>query len=196
METRTVHIPTIFSKMEPLCNTLKHIITNDIPCYAIDIVTVYENNSVITDDMLSLRLGLIPIKLDPRVDIKELEFSIDVEYDKNKSDNGMHIIYSNDITLTNVIPGLAPVTDIIQQNIPISVLCPGQKLQITATAIVSTGYEHAKWSTVCAPFFDKRDNKYYLKIEPVGSRSSQSIYNESIDILLKQIQNVIVNIRV
>jgi DNA-directed RNA polymerase alpha subunit len=184
-----------FCKMEPFCNTLKHIITNDISCYAIDIVTVYKNDSVITCDMLSHRLGLIPIILKPDTNIPSIEFGLDITYDAKKSNNGSQIVYSDDIVMKNILlNGVS--SEIITKGIPISILTPGQTIHIDMLATVSTGYEHAKWSTVCAPSFYKSDtNTYIIKIEPIGSRTAVDIYDEAVGILLSQLDNVLLSIR-
>ena len=48
-----------------LANALRRIIISEIPTMAIESVTFYENSSILDDEFLALRLGLIPIKTDP-----------------------------------------------------------------------------------------------------------------------------------
>jgi DNA-directed RNA polymerases I and III subunit RPAC1 len=45
----------------PLANALRRILISEIPTIAIDIVNLYQNTSVIPDEVLCHRLGLIPI---------------------------------------------------------------------------------------------------------------------------------------
>ena len=45
----------------PLANSLRRILISEIPTMAIEIVNVYQNTSVIPDEVLCHRLGLIPI---------------------------------------------------------------------------------------------------------------------------------------
>jgi len=48
-------------------NTLRRIMISDIPSMAIEKVFIYNNTSIIQDEILSHRLGLIPLKADPRL---------------------------------------------------------------------------------------------------------------------------------
>lgn len=51
----------------PLANALRRILLAEVPTMAIETVYIYENTSIIQDEILSHRLGLIPIKADPRL---------------------------------------------------------------------------------------------------------------------------------
>ncbi|TNJ28931.1 DNA-directed RNA polymerase subunit D [Giardia muris] len=50
-----------------IANTIRRIILDDVPTMAIDTVVMYENTSIIPDEVLSHRLGLVPINVDPRL---------------------------------------------------------------------------------------------------------------------------------
>lgn len=50
-----------------LANTFRRIILSDVPTMAIEKVHIYNNTSIIQDEVLSHRLGLIPLKADPRL---------------------------------------------------------------------------------------------------------------------------------
>lgn len=49
----------------PLANALRRIILDEVPTIAIDKVVIYQNTSVMPDEVLAHRLGLIPIRADP-----------------------------------------------------------------------------------------------------------------------------------
>ena len=49
----------------PLANSLRRIIISEVPTMAIEKVTIYQNTSIIADEVLAHRLGLIPILADP-----------------------------------------------------------------------------------------------------------------------------------
>lgn len=51
----------------PLANALRRIIIAEIPTMAIEKVNLWQNTSVIPDENLAHRLGLIPINADPRL---------------------------------------------------------------------------------------------------------------------------------
>jgi hypothetical protein len=51
----------------PIANALRRIMIAEVPTMAIEKVLLYQNTSVIQDEVLSHRLGLIPIQADPRM---------------------------------------------------------------------------------------------------------------------------------
>jgi DNA-directed RNA polymerase I and III subunit RPAC1 len=51
----------------PLANALRRIMIEEIPTMAIDKVDMWQNTSIIPDENLAHRMGLIPIKADPRL---------------------------------------------------------------------------------------------------------------------------------
>lgn len=48
-----------------LANGLRRIIISEIPTMAFHKVLLYQNTSVIPDELLVHRLGLLPLKIDP-----------------------------------------------------------------------------------------------------------------------------------
>ena len=66
----------------PLANALRRILISEIPTIAIDIVNLYQNTSVIPDEVLCHRLGLIPIL----ANANDFEYKKDhEEYNENNS---------------------------------------------------------------------------------------------------------------
>ncbi|KAJ6237527.1 DNA-directed RNA polymerases i and iii subunit rpac1 [Anaeramoeba flamelloides] len=50
----------------PLANAFRRILLSDIPTIAIETISIKNNTSVIQDEVLAHRLGLIPINVDPK----------------------------------------------------------------------------------------------------------------------------------
>lgn len=50
-----------------LANAFRRLMLSDVPSMAIEKVHIYNNTSVIQDEVLAHRLGLIPLKADPRL---------------------------------------------------------------------------------------------------------------------------------
>lgn len=133
-------------------NALRRIILTEVPTMAIDEVIIVENSSVLHDEILALRLGLIPLKTDldsynlPEECTCKSEFGcnlcrttlmLDVEANEN-----VRTVYSSDLVPEN--PDVAPVND----KIPIVKLAPGQKIRLEAYARLGKGKVHAKWQPV------------------------------------------------
>lgn len=72
-----------------VANALRRILLAEVPTVAIETVYIQENTSILQDEVLSHRLGLVPIKADPRLfddftpedeatDLNTLVFKLDV----------------------------------------------------------------------------------------------------------------------
>ena len=50
----------------PFANALRRILLAEVPTMAIEKVLMYQNTTLIQDEVFCQRLGMIPIKADPR----------------------------------------------------------------------------------------------------------------------------------
>jgi hypothetical protein len=50
----------------PIANALRRVLLAEVPMMAIETVYVHNNTGIVQDEVLSHRMGLIPIKVDPR----------------------------------------------------------------------------------------------------------------------------------
>ncbi len=145
-------------------NTLRRLVLAEVPCMAIDEVVVIENSSVLQDEFIAHRLGLIPLKtsLDDYnlpeecpcksefgCNLCRVTLTLDAE-----ANEGTRTIYSGELVSEN--PDIVPVKD----NIPIIKLTKGQKLKLEAYARLGRGKKHAKWQPVSMCAY-----KYFPKIE-------------------------------
>lgn len=51
----------------PLANALRRIMIAEIPTMAIEKVEMWQNTSILPDENLAHRMGLVPIAVDPRI---------------------------------------------------------------------------------------------------------------------------------
>ncbi|AFZ80589.1 DNA-directed RNA polymerase II, putative [Theileria equi strain WA] len=150
-------------------NAIRRIILSEIPALAIEIVTVLENTSVLHDEYISHRLGLLPIDstLASEFEFREkcqcsdkcakctVDYTLDVSCDDADSKVVTHFdiiadeaeINSND---ERKIPMPIPRADISNFNgatdgIPIVKLKRGQSISMKLTATKGLGKFHAKW---------------------------------------------------
>jgi len=133
-------------------NTLRRIIMEEVPTLAIDEVNFTENSSALYDEMIALRLGLIPLKTD-------LRSYIFTEEAKNESDpraflnfklkaKGPVTVYASNLQSQD--PKIGPV----YKKMIIVKLPKDQKLELEATARLGKGKEHMKFSPGLAHFYN------------------------------------------
>ena len=134
-------------------NSLRRIMLSELPKLAVDDVVIYDNTSALFDEIISHRLGLIPIP----TDLSLLTFkdkcvckgkgcpNCTVRYTLSKEGEGM--IYSGD---------LQPAEKswaITEPNIPIVELFGEQRLILEVEAVLGLGKNHAKWQAVQSPSY-------------------------------------------
>lgn len=113
-------------------NGIRRSMVADVPTFSVDTVRFIENSSVMFDEQIGLRLGLVPLKT-PAGEFElgdEVTLSLDVE--------GPETAYSGDIVTSDDL--VEPADD----NIPIIDLKDGQRLEFEADAVLDVGREHAK----------------------------------------------------
>jgi DNA-directed RNA polymerase subunit D len=147
----------------PLMNALRRIVLAEVPAMAIDEVVMIENSSILQDEMIAHRFGLVPLKTDldnyslPEDCECKSEFGCGncrVTLTLNaESNEGTRAVYSGELVSEN--PLVVPVTE----KIPLVKLAKGQKLKLEAYAKLGKGKVHAKWQPVCLSAY-----KYYPKI--------------------------------
>ena len=68
-------------------NAIRRILISDVPSMAIEKVFIYNNTSIVQDEILSHRLGLIPLKADPRLfEMKAVPFDPAVDSSRKSED--------------------------------------------------------------------------------------------------------------
>ena len=164
-------------------NALRRICLNGVPIYAIDTVDMMANSSVMADEGIAHRLGLIPLKT---------ELSA-VEQD-NESDKVMFTLDSGETTETRTVlsgelKSLDDVIKPISDDIPIVTLAPGQTLKLEAYARLGRGTEHAKWNSANVSILKETDNddERILTVETTGSLEPQYIILSSVEELSKRL---------
>ena len=113
-------------------NGIRRAMLADVPTMAIDTVRFIENSSVMFDEQLALRLGLVPLTTPPEGEFVEddtVTLSIDVE--------GPATAYSGDLESSDELVQPA------DENVPIIELKEGQRLEAEADAVLDYGKDHA-----------------------------------------------------
>jgi len=133
-------------------NGIRRACMSEVPVLAIDEISIYDNTSVLFDEQISLRLGLIPLQAE---DLDQFSRPEECQcggagcpgcrIDFMLSAEGPGTVYSKDIQFTD--PSIKPTFD----KIPIVILGEGEKLVIEGFATRRVGKDHAKWQsgTLC-----------------------------------------------
>ncbi len=158
-------------------NALRRICLNGVPIYAVESVDVLENSSVLADEGVAHRVGLIPLKTD-----------LEASKDGNESDKIMLTLDSgvSDETRTILSGDLKSQDDSIiptSNDIPIVTLAPGQSLKIEAYARLGKGTEHAKWNSanIATLTESEKDDERVLTVESTGALDPKHIILSSVE---------------
>jgi DNA-directed RNA polymerase subunit D len=111
-----------------LANAIRRSV-GEIPILAVDECDIYKNDSVLYDEIISHRVGLIPLKnqkMGPN-DVVEMKLKV-----KCKGED------------TEVLSG-SLVGDVVYPTMPLVLLGDGQELELVARARVGKGINHAKF---------------------------------------------------
>ncbi len=140
-------------------NSLRRLMISDVPVLAIDNIEVSENTSILFDEIIAHRLGLVPLKFDP----KKFNFSnecackgescpsCEVVFVLEKT--GPAIVYSGDLKSAN--KDVEP-TD---AKFVLAELLENQNLKLEARAKLGKGLQHARWQAANATY------GYYPELE-------------------------------
>lgn len=147
LEKSETRISFIISKIsETQLNTLRRSIINLVPTMAIEEVEMRKNSSVLYDEVIAHRLGLIALKTDIKsYNIPEFctckgEGCAKCQLELTLKVKGPKIVYAENFKSKD--PKVVPVYD----KTPIVKLAEGQELEVIGTAKLGFGKVHAKWS--------------------------------------------------
>jgi DNA-directed RNA polymerase subunit D len=176
---------------ESLANAIRRYV-NEIPVVAIDEVEISKNDSPLYDETMAHRLGLVPLKLERKLDEKSSMKGKFVA-------NGEGIIYSKEIKGSGF--------NVVYPEIPITHLSKDQEVEIILSVKLGKGSEHAKFSPGFIFYRDIEDedegtkiveeNKSFksnkglaVTIESFGQLSTKEIFESAIKQLKSGIQEV------
>jgi len=157
-------------------NAFRRILLAEIPTMAIEKVYVYNNTSVIQDEVLAHRLGLIPLKANPdkfkykenvedemtAEDTLEYELKIKCKLPKDASKEDKKAYIDSKVLSSHIewIPignqnETLKAEDVkpIHDDILINKLNPGQELNLRLYAVKGIGKDHAKFSPVATAYY-------------------------------------------
>jgi DNA-directed RNA polymerase subunit D len=133
-------------------NSLRRTMVAEVPMMVVEDIFYFDNSSLVPDEVLAHRVGLVPLKtnLESYVLPEECDCEAELGCPKCRAVLTMDVeagddtvtVYSGDLIPED--PSIAPVS----KRIPLAKLAPGQAIKFEAYAQLGQGKVHAKWSPV------------------------------------------------
>ncbi|MBC8487647.1 MAG: DNA-directed RNA polymerase subunit D [Bacteroidetes bacterium] len=174
-----------------LAGELRRIMISEIPTMAIEWVDFHKNDSVLWDEIIASRLGLIPLVHDTKFYNMKDGCKCDgkgcahCEVKLVLKKKGPCTAYSGDLKSSDKT--VKPIYD----KIPITELMENQELEFEATAQLGLGKEHAKWQGAVVGYdvSGKNNDKYTFVVESACGLSAKEIVNMSFGILQEKLKD-------
>lgn len=161
-----------------IANAFRRILLAEVPTMAVEKVFIYNNTSIVQDEILAQRLGLVPIRADPRLfeyrdagnqgeddeegsEIDTIKLQLKVKCTKNpraSKDTAdprelylNHMVYSKDmkwVPIGNQADVFPDAIRPVHGDILLAQLRPGHELDIVMHCVKGIGQDHAKFSPV------------------------------------------------
>ena len=168
-------------------NALRRICLNGVTVFAVDTVDIIENSSVLPDEGLAHRLGLIPLKTD--LSRFNEPSKCDCHSETGCSNCKVMLVLDSgdsDVTRTIFTSDLSSEDDSVKptaDNIPIVQLAPGQKIKLECYARLGRGTEHAKWNSanISTLTDTNKEGESTLTVESTGALEPEQIILAGVD---------------
>lgn len=169
LQAATGHVDFTLGNVDlAFANSLRRTMLAEIPTMAIDLVEVETNTSVLADEFIAHRLGLIPLN---SKQIEDVLYTRDCDCDQYCENCSITLtlharctgddimkVYARDLVVAEPRPnewvGLPVITDAAGLGSVICKLRKGQELRMKCVAKKGIAKEHAKWAPTSAVAFE------------------------------------------
>ncbi len=149
-------------------NAIRRACVSFVKVFAIDSVTVYENSSVMFDEYIAHRVGLVPIATPTKGygDDDQILFTLEAE--------GPKTVYSSELKSSD------KEVKVANGAIPLIKLAAGQRLRLEGKAVLGTAARHAKFQPGIVTYGKEGDGfKFY--VETFGQMTHRQMINNGLD---------------
>ncbi len=161
-----------------LLNALRRTIISAVPVYAIEEIVFTTNTSILNDENLSHRMGLVPLTADASTVSQGSDMSLRMEVE------GPGTIYTKDLVAAD--NSIKPVYD----NMPLVKLMPKHKIKLEAKAVIGTGKNHVKWQPGICSYEDKGNGTYHVFIESYGQMPVEELVKAGFGVMQEKLGEV------
>jgi len=151
-------------------NLIRRFGMGQVPVFAIDRVTFYENGSAMFDEYLAHRLGQIPLVSDSGRATDEVGFTLEA--------SGPSTVYSREMKSTDA-KIKAAVADI-----PLLKLLEGQNLRLEAKARRGIGRTHAKFQPGLISYEILKPSEFRFKVESFMQLEPRDMLSKTADLMI------------
>ena len=176
-------------------NSLRRLAISEVPTLAIDDVVILENSSVMHDEAVAHRLGLIPLRTDPGRFVMPHECDCKSTLGCSKC-RVLLVLDSEANEKTQVVTSGELVSEDelvkpVSKDVPIVVLAPNQKLKFEAYARLGIGKDHAKWQPTSAAVVKdgESESEVVLVIESNGALTAGEVLTVAAEQLASKVKN-------
>lgn len=186
--SRDGNVMSVRLKGVPLqyANAIRRICLNGVPVFAVDTVDIIENTSVLADEGLAHRLGLVPLRTDLERYAEPSKCSCGTQEGCSNC-RVRFVLDSGDTEQTRTVlsgeiksedPDIVPIS----ADVPIIELAPGQKVKAEAYARLGRGSDHAKWNSAnVATLTDGKGEEKILTVETTGALDPEGLVKAAVD---------------
>jgi len=168
-------------------NAIRRMAISEVPTLAIDDVVILENSSVMHDEAVAHRLGLIPL----RTDLDRFVMPQDCDCKSTLGCSKCRVLLVLDseamekttIVTSGELLSEDELVKPVSKDIPIVVLAPAQKLKFEAYARLGVGKDHAKWQPTSAAIVKdgNDDGESILIIETNGALTAEETLHAAME---------------
>ena len=168
-------------------NTIRRLCTESVPVLAVDTVEFSKNDSVLYDEIVAHRIGLVPLKTNVKSFKQREECTCDGK-GCNKCTVKIKLavkgreVSSKDMKSSGVE---------IPYDLPLTKLTEEQELEFVAEAVLGTGKEHAKFIPgLVFHTYDDNEKEITIHVEGWGQMKPQEILLSASDVFSKKLKEV------
>ncbi|MFA5382786.1 MAG: DNA-directed RNA polymerase subunit D [Candidatus Micrarchaeia archaeon] len=151
-------------------NVLRRYILGQVPTFAIDSVTIYDNSTYMFDEFIAHRIGQIPLHTPKKYKGDEqVIFTLD--------EKGPKLVKAEDLkTSDKTIKPSKP-------NILLFTLGEGQDLRLEGKAVIDKGKKHGKFQAGIAAYEEDKEGNFNFMIESFSQIPPKDMLLKTVELL-------------